>query len=198
MRCLGAIFLAVGLAGGVSPAWGHHPGHEQKAERRAADRVAPPFQLTGHDGGRVSLSDLKGRLVLLTFIYTTCVDFCPLLTADMKRVLRHARDAGVEGLQLAFITTDPEVDSPKVLWAYANRYRVDLSAAVFLTGSAEELGSVWHAYGVKVKKRARGLVDHTLVTVLIDGRGRIRRQYLGGGLDAEAVVADIMRVGAPR
>lgn len=189
-----AVLLILLLGAPLSPAWGHHADSTEKASRHQVDRNAPPFQLTDQNGRRVRLADLRGRVVLLTFIYTTCVDFCPLVTANMKRVLQRAREAGVNDLRLAFVTTDPEVDSPAVLRAYARRYRLDSEAAVFLTGPVDELRSVWGAYGVKVTKKARGLVDHTLVTVLIDQEGRLRHRYVGGSVDPNVLLADIRTV----
>ena len=80
---------------------------------------APPFTLTSQDGKPVALADLRGKVVAVTFIYTGCPDFCPLLTQKMVDV----QDAlGADfGAKIAFvsITLDPEHDTPEVLKDYA-------------------------------------------------------------------------------
>jgi protein SCO1/2 len=161
------------------------------AERQLAFKAAPAFDLVSQDGKRVRLRDLEGSIVLLSFIYTTCIDYCPLITADLLTLRSWLQNSGVRNLRLVFITTDPEVDSPEVLKAYAKRYRAESKDLFFLTGPPAPLRKLWGAYGVKVVKKARGLVDHTLLTVLIDAKGRIRRRYLGGRLEPGPVLADV-------
>ena len=93
-----------------------------------------------------------------------------------------------------FVTTDPEVDSPQVLKTFALRRSAAPSTTTLLTGNPDELRAVWSAFGVKVNRRARGLVDHSPLTVLIDARGVVRYRYLSGFPDAEIVAADVRNV----
>jgi protein SCO1/2 len=157
---------------------------------------ASDFTLTNQDGRAVRLADLRGKPVLLTFIYTTCPDVCPLITADMVRIQRLVKARGGPEAIFLSITTDPEVDRPDVLKAYAERHGVDLATWALLTGTTAELQPVWNAYSVKVTRRARGLVDHTGVSILIDRLGRIRYRYRGWSLDTPTVVADLERLNA--
>jgi len=83
---------------------------------------APEFTLTNQDGQRASLSALRGRVVALTFIYTTCVDTCPLLTAKMASLQeRLGRDFGPR-VQFLSVTVDPARDTPAVLKRYAEQH----------------------------------------------------------------------------
>jgi protein SCO1/2 len=121
---------------------------------------------------------LGGKVVVLDFIYTTCTDVCPLFTANfaqLQRTLKNERG----GLFLISITTDPEVDSPKVLKAYAQRYGADFQNWAFLTGSESQLKPVWKAFDVRVIKRGRGLVQHTSLTTVIDRQGIRRFNFFG-------------------
>jgi len=63
-----------------------------------------------------------------------------------------------------------------------------------LTGKPDELQAVWTAFGAKVKRRSRGLVDHSPLTLLIDARGVMRYRYLSGFPDAEIIAADVRNV----
>jgi len=68
---------------------------------------------------------------------------------------------------LLSVTTDPEVDRPKVLKSYAERYQAEFSNWSFLTGDVRALTAVWKNFGVKVERKARGLVNHTSLTAVI-------------------------------
>src|SRR5262245_41335215 len=76
-------------------------------------------------------------------------------------------------------TTDPEVDTPKVLKSYAQRYGADFQNWAFLTGSEAQLQPVWNGFGVRVIKKGRGLVQHTSLTTVIDRQGTRRFDYFG-------------------
>jgi protein SCO1/2 len=121
---------------------------------------------------------LGGKVVVLDFIYTTCTDVCPLFTANFAQLQRTLKNERA-GLFLVSITTDPEVDSPKVLKAYAQRYGADFQNWAFLTGSESQLKPVWKAFDVRVIKRGRGLVQHTSLTTVIDRQGIRRFNFFG-------------------
>jgi protein SCO1/2 len=92
---------------------------------------------------------------------------------------------------LLTITTDPEIDSPKVLASYGKRYGADSSNWSFLTGDQAALQKVWKNFGVGVKRQARGLVDHTPLTAVVDRHGKMRVAYVGPAPDAKLVLRDV-------
>jgi protein SCO1 len=153
---------------------------------------APPFTLTSQDGKPVALSDLRGKVVAVTFIYTGCPDICPLLTQKMVDV----QDAlGADfGAKIAFvsISLDPERDTPEVLKDYAQFWGANLAGWSFLTGSPEAVRDVTRRYGVFFAKKEDGSVDHTQLTSLIDADGQLRVQYLGARFDPEEFRQDLM------
>jgi hypothetical protein len=102
--------------------------------------------------------------VVVAFAYTTCVDVCPLITAALRQVQGKLSVDERKTSYLLTVTTDPDIDSPKVLAGYAKRYGAELDAWSFLTGSETALKSVWKNFGVGVKRKGRGLVDHTPLT----------------------------------
>jgi len=155
---------------------------------------APDFALTDQDGRRFALRDLRGKAVLVSFIYTSCPDVCPVIFYVVTEVQKRVQAEGRGEVASVFLTIDPEIDSPQVLKTFALRRSVDFSATYLLTGKPEELQAVWSAFGVKVNRRARGLVDHSPLTVLIDARGVMRYRYLSGFPDAEIVAADVRNV----
>jgi len=152
---------------------------------------APAFSLTTQAGARLSLQDLRGKVVAVTFIYASCADTCPLLTAKLAGL--QARLGTAVGTKVFFvaITVDPERDTPEVLTRYAQAHGVNLAGWAFLTGTPAEIQQVARHYGIYAKKRPRGAVDHTFLTSLIDHRGTLRVQYLGVRFDAEELLHDL-------
>jgi protein SCO1/2 len=167
----------------------HDARHDQQLPTIGA---APNFALISQDGAPVELRDFRGKVVVVTFIYTFCPDICPMLTAKMADV---QDDLGRDfGAKIAFIsiTVDPERDTPAVLKEYAQAYGANLAGWTFLTGSPPAILDVTHRYGVFVSKTTDGGVDHTLLTSLVDPRGMLRVQYLGVRFDPDEFRRDIL------
>jgi protein SCO1/2 len=167
--------------------------HEGKQEGRLpVIGEAPDFTLISQDGGPLSLSGLRGKVVAVTFIYTYCPDTCPLLTDKMARI--QDRLGADFGSRIAFvsITVDPERDTPQVLRQYAENYGADLRGWHFLTGEAAAIADVERRYGVVARKAPDGSVDHTFLTSLIDSKGNLRVQYLGYRFDPEEFRHDLL------
>jgi protein SCO1 len=173
---LAALVLISALLTGPALVQGHETAHEQRLPTIGA---APDFTLTSQDGAPATLRELHGKVVAVTFIYTSCPDICPMLTDKMARV---QDELGADfGAQVAFlsITVDPEHDTPEVLREYAEALDANLAGWSFLTGTPAAVREVAHRYGVAVARAADGQVDHTLLTTLVDRQGVMRVQYLG-------------------
>lgn len=175
------------------PALPHIPMPPKKGEqgRILTDKKIPNFTLTNQEGSPFQFANLKGKVTLLSFVYTTCPDVCPLFTAKMAQIQRTLSKGPTNGYFLLTVTTDPEVDSPKVLKAYGQRYGVDFNTWAFLTGTEQELQAVWRSFGVNVIKKARGLVQHTTLTTLVDRQGTQRFNYYGDSWQEKEVLRDI-------
>lgn len=145
----------------------------------SANVKAPDFMLLDQDNRKFASETLRGKVVALNFIFTTCTDVCPIFTANLAQLQRTLNDRYGSELFFVSITTDPEVDSPKVLKAYAKRYSADFKNWVFLTGSEAELIPVWKSFGIRVIKKARGLVQHVSLTTVIDRQGLRRFNHYG-------------------
>ena len=162
-----------------------------KMQRRKVAVPLGDFSLTDQGSRAFRFKDLTGKVVVVAFAYTTCPDVCPLITAAMRRVQGELSPAESQSVQLLTVTTDPEVDSPAVLAAYAKRYNADLSNWAFLTGDERLLARVWKNFGVGVKRKSRGLVDHTPLTAIVDQKGVIRFAYYGSAPDPQVIVEDL-------
>lgn len=153
---------------------------------------APEFTLTSQDNAQVALTDLRGKVVAVTSIYTFCVDTCPVLTPMMSFI---QDQLGADfGAKIAFvsITVDPERDTPKVLKEYAQALGANLAGWSFLTGPSDAIRDVTRRYGVFASKSTDGNVDHTFLTSIVDRRGILRVQYLGARFDPDEFRRDLL------
>jgi protein SCO1 len=163
----------------------------QGAQRREVRIPIRDFQLTDQNGRVFEFQTVRKKVVVIAFAYTTCPDFCPLITASMRQVQTELKHTERSSVFFLTVTTDPEIDSPKVLSAYAARYGADVSGWAFLTGPEATLQGIWQNFGVRVIKKARGLVDHTSLTAVIDQTGTARFAYYGTSPDPQVVVRDV-------
>lgn len=174
LKWLGAGVVAMALC--AMEGWAH-PSNANS--RLPTIGPAPEFRLLDQSGERVSLADLRGKVLAVTFIYTSCRDTCPILTAKIASLQgKLGADFGPR-VRFVSITVEPEVDTPTVLASYARAHGADLSGWSFLTGSSAEIRDVVRRYGAFAKQNKAGDVDHLFLTSLIDGKGMMRVQYLG-------------------
>jgi protein SCO1/2 len=168
------------------------PCHESKDNQRLSKiGPAPEFTLTRQDGKRLALKELRGKVLAITFIFASCTDTCPLLTAKMAGLRdRLGPDFGSK-VHFLSITVDPERDTTEVLKRYAEAYKVNLGGWAFLTGTKAEIQEVAKRYGIYYKKTPRGDVDHTFLTSLVDQNGTLRVQYMGVRFDPDEMLRDL-------
>ena len=168
-----------------------HDVPQKNVERRAVVVPINEFALVDQNSREFQFSKLTGRVVVVAFAYTTCPDVCPLITAALRQVQNGLTPDEHKKVFLLTITTDPEIDSPKVLAGYGKRYGADFANWSFLTGDQAELQKVWRNFGVGVKRKGRGLVDHTPLTAVVDRQGKMRVAYVGPSPDAKVVLRDV-------
>jgi protein SCO1/2 len=167
------------------------PKHPSEIGRREAKTAVADFKLTDQDGKLFQFKNSRGKLVLATFIFTTCPDVCPLLTAKFAAIQRTLAENKTDDYLLLSITTDPERDSAAVLKEYAGRFKADLRNWAFLTGTRQDLAKVWNIFSVNVTKNQAGDVNHTTLTLLIDRQGNRRVDYYGDKWQDKVVLKDI-------
>lgn len=140
-------------------------------------RSAPPLHLRNYLGQEVSLSQYKGKAVLVTFLYTNCPDICPLITSNLRVALnmlgRRAADA-----QVIAVSVDPRGDTPKAVARFLSEHEMT-GRMQYLIGSAGELSSAWKAWGVGSKREVGqpNLVAHSALVYGIDAAGKVRTIY---------------------
>lgn len=144
------------------------------------------FSLTAHTGEVVSLSDFRGKLVLLYFGYTFCPDVCPATMVELKWMME-ALGRQADDVQVIMVSVDPGRDTPAQLSEYVAAFHPSF---IGLTGTEAELKEVTGPMGIYVYKHegtaATGyLIDHTATVSVLDRNGRLRHLFPFGTTGTE-------------
>jgi len=139
---------------------------------------APDFALRDHDGRLVRLSKLRGRFVVVSFLYTHCPDVCPVIADNLNRALARSR-----GLTVLAVSVDPKGDTPASVHRFVRAHRLGAGFR-YLTGTRAQLQPIWNAYHLAVMPGTT--VAHSAFEVLVDRRGDERLLY-----DAQVKGADV-------
>jgi protein SCO1/2 len=158
-------------------------GHELHGPASAAD-----FALRDQNGRLIRLSAQRGKLVLLTFLYTHCTDICPLIADQLNQALRKMYHQSTSVRVLA-VSVDPAGDTPRAVKAFVRKHRLLLEFH-YLTGTRAQLARVWQSYNVLVLPRNPESVGHSGFIYLLDTHGKPRVFY-SAKLTASQVAHDL-------
>jgi protein SCO1/2 len=200
---LGSILLGImlltgcadsGAASGAASSPPPTPAYQPPTEGTPIEppREVQDFTLINQDGQPVSLSDLRGKPVVLYFGYTFCPDICPTTLADITRA-RYNLGEYADDVHFVMVSVDPERDTPEVMKAYLANFNENF---IGLQGDPEVLRQIAPDYGLFYQKReiegtsAAYLIDHSAATYLIDEQGRLIMIY-GYGIPAEVISNDL-------
>ena len=122
------------------------------------------------------LSQLKGKAVLLTFIYTHCPDVCPLIVAQLRYALLRL-GAQANKVQIVAVSVDPKGDTPRAVKSFLAAH--DMTGRMeYLIGTVKQLVPVWKPYGIEVQASPeRREVGHTGIVYGITASGKRRAVY---------------------
>lgn len=153
-------------------------------------RLAPDFTLTGSDSKEFTLSELRGKLVILGFGFTHCPDICPVTLARLAQA--HKNLGALAGqVQVVYVTVDPERDSVERLREYMAHFNPSF---IGVTGAPEQLSAVRQSYGIlaarKVHEDGSYEVHHSSYVYLIDRQGLLRA-LVPFGAPVDSIVHDI-------
>lgn len=147
---------------------------------------APGFTLADQHGHAVSLSALRGHVVVLSFLYSTCGATCILIAQQ----IRGALDELPRSVPVLIVSADPTADTPAAIARFLDQ--VSLTGRVhYLTGSPARLRAIWRAYRVHPAADGRAAFDEYAFLLLLDARGRERVLFAPELLTPEALAHDI-------
>jgi protein SCO1/2 len=183
---LGLAVVGLGIIIGTA-LWlrlGPHPqfgGSRGSTEGLSQYGSVPDFALTERSGSTITLAQLRGKIWIANFIYTTCTDTCPLQTAMIAKLQEEY--AAKPDVRFVSITVDPERDTPQALALYADKYRADAKRWYFLSGQRDRITQLiqqgFHLAVTAIPSGVDpgGMIPHSPRFVLVDGEARIRGYY---------------------
>ncbi|QBD77022.1 SCO family protein [Ktedonosporobacter rubrisoli] len=164
------------------------------AEADLGKAPGPDFRLQDQQGKPVALSQLKGNVVVLSFLYTHCPDMCPLAAEKFHQALSQLGDDAKKVSVLA-VSVDPANDTEASAQKFSQEHRLDTNPRWhFLLGKRDELIPIWkdyHIYTDALKQDANGqAISHMGIVYLIDQQGK-ERTLLPVNFSAKQLANDI-------
>jgi cytochrome oxidase Cu insertion factor (SCO1/SenC/PrrC family) len=135
---------------------------------KAGTVPAPDFALRDQRGTTVSLADLRGEVIAITFLDTQCLNLCPLQASLLGTVQTHLGPKAA--FAVVVVSVRPDADTPATIATFATAHGLGGHLFYWLNGTRSQLSDVWNGYGVGVQV-ASGDLAHSSVIYLIDRSG---------------------------
>ena len=176
------------------------PTPQNLMKKPTVGEAVPNFTLLDQSGHTLHIADLRGKLVLLTFVYTRCplADYCPRMShnfADIDKALA-ADPAAYNGTHLLTVSFDPERDTPAVLRSYGGAYTGRYTNETFTHWSfaaprAADLQPMLEFFAVGAAPGQKGTLTHSLSTAEIGPDGRLLKWYGGNDWTAPELLGEV-------
>ncbi|PCJ81790.1 MAG: SCO family protein [Bacteroidetes bacterium] len=136
----------------------------------------------------IELKELKGDVLVMVMIYTTCKSACPRLVADIRNIHDKVNSSAVK---YVFVSIDPDTDTPERLKEYAIENKMDNDQWVFLQGTVEDVREFSNVLAVKYKQISPILFSHSNIISVFDEQGVLYYQQEGLGVDNDVITSKI-------
>jgi protein SCO1/2 len=187
-RNLRSLIIIVAVTSGLFAAGGC-----RRESTAAASSCLTDTRLVDQNGNQLSLASLKGKPVVVDFIYTSCTGECRMETAKFANVaLRLGPDLGSK-VTLVSISVDPDHDGPKQLLNYARQQGADEKGWYFLTGGPADIDQALAGFKLSRQVMPDGSIGHIVDMMLLGPDGRLVREYNGEIVKAQDIVDDIRK-----
>jgi protein SCO1/2 len=155
--------------------------------------VLTDAKLVDQNGNAVALSSLKGKPLVVDFIYTSCPGPCLMETSKLANVARRLGDDLGSKVTIVSISVDPEHDGPKQLLDYSRQQGADEKGWYFLTGGPAEVDQALSGFKLSRQVEPDGSVGHLVDMMLIGPDGRLIHEYNGEVVKAQDIVDDVKK-----
>ena len=150
-----------------------------KLSQDAIGNVLGNHRLTDHKGNSLSMDDLRGKPLVLSLIYTSCYQICPMTTRHLAKMVDKARAAlGEDSFNVAVLGFDAYNDSPQAMIHFARKQGIDNRGWQLLSASPDTIQTLTKELGFEFYSSPNGF-DHITQATVIDAEGRVYRQVYG-------------------
>lgn len=165
-----------------------------KESQAAIGRPLPDYRFTDTQGKSIGLADLRGKPLVVNFVYTGCIQVCPTATQFLALAVRDAeRSLGPGSFRVATIGFNVPFDSPAAMKDFARKFGIASRDWLFLTPRAETRDQLLADFGFRAEPTAAGF-DHLLQVSIVDAQGRIYRQVYGEQFDSPLFTGPLLEL----
>lgn len=151
-----------------------------------------PSNWTTQDGTDIELKDLKGKVLAMVMIYTSCQAACPRLVADMRNIEKQVPDAKKDDVQYVFVSIDPKTDTPERLRDFAKENKMEDDKWLFLRGTEADTREFAAVLAVNYKRISPMDFSHSNIISVFNQGGELVHQQEGLGVDNKETVQAII------
>ena len=165
-----------------------------RESQAAIGRQVGDYAFRDSEGNAVRLSELRGKPLVVNFVYTGCMQVCPATTQFLKGAVKDAERAiGPGSFRVATIGFNLPFDTPQAMKAFARKNGAASRNWLFLTPEADTLPALVADFGFRYEATAAGF-DHLLQVSIVDQDGRVYRQVYGDSFDAPLFVGPLLQL----
>lgn len=173
---------------------------EKGSDQTLADLTQPlpelsiyhlPGTWTTQDGADIQLEELRGKVLVMVMIYTSCKAACPRLVADMRNIERQVAEKDLDKLKFIMVSIDPETDTPAQLKKFAKENKMKADHWLFLRGTPEDTREFAAVLAVSYKKISPIDFSHSNIISVFDEEGVLVHQQEGLGVDNQETIEAI-------
>jgi protein SCO1/2 len=150
-----------------------------------------PSKWTNQNGENLEMKDLKGKVLVMVMIYTSCKAACPRLVADMRNIKQRLPENIKDHVKLVLVSIDPEVDTPRRLKTFAIENKMDGNQWIFLRSTEENTREFAAVLAVNYKKIAPLEFSHSNIISVFNADGELSYQQEGLGVNSDPIIAKI-------
>lgn len=150
-----------------------------------------PSTWTNQDGKNMEMKDMKGKVLVMVMIYTSCKSACPRLVADMRNIESRFPENIKKNVKLVLVSIDPEVDTPERLKAFSIENKMDGDQWVFLRSTEENTREFAAVLAVNYKKISPMDFSHSNIISVFNSEGELTYQQEGLGVNSDETIQKI-------
>lgn len=150
-----------------------------------------PSKWTSQNGENLEMKDLKGKVLVMVMIYTSCKSACPRLVADIRNIEQRLPDNIKEHVKLVLVSIDPAVDTPRRLKAFAIENKMESNQWLFLRSSEENTREFAAVLAVNYKKISPLDFSHSNIISVFNADGELAYQQEGLGVNSDETIKKI-------
>lgn len=150
-----------------------------------------PSTWTTQDNENIELKDLRGNVLVMVMIYTSCKAACPRLVADMRNIEKQVPEEDLDKVKFILVSIDPETDTPQRLKEFSKENKMEDEQWMFLRGTPEDTREFAAVLAVSYKQISPIDFSHSNIISVFDEEGVLVNQQEGLGVDNAETIAAI-------